>query len=392
MININNKRWNELTFEDIEMMLSSNEEENFFFEFKDDKTDASKIIKEISAFANTYGGYIFIGVTDDKKIAGCTKWSEERITTTIYDSITPVPIFDVKKFTSPNNKAIFVIKIEEGIDPPYITNKGQIYERVSSSSFPIKDSSKLTQLFYKKKENDKHILDKITLEDISQKDLPTNLFGYLDVGFSVNASDVLVMNKCFFNTDYNKIVEFIKETNNSFSISNTSHSTTISLCNWGNRVSVASSMNNFIRINSDGSAVYRVILHSNPNDNKVDISDILILQLYFLCVYKIIFGRTIADLFISASKYQKLSVLKQFVPYFSKRIQEYSKMLNQHREKYGENLIISSNRIPSSGLEVIDKSTLNTYEKEYNVEHLINTLFKSEYSFLGFIDPPPSIV
>ena len=66
MININNKSWNKLRFTDIEKFLSGTDDENFFFEFKADEETPPKLIKEISAFANTYGGYIFLGVNNDK--------------------------------------------------------------------------------------------------------------------------------------------------------------------------------------------------------------------------------------------------------------------------------------------------------------------------------------
>ena len=40
-------------------------------------------------------------------------------------------------------EAFYIIKIDEGTEPPYITNKGKIYERLSSGSFQIKDSNKV---------------------------------------------------------------------------------------------------------------------------------------------------------------------------------------------------------------------------------------------------------
>lgn len=109
MVNINNKPWDKLRFRDIEKFLSESGDENFFFEFKSDDEEPKKLIKEISAFANTYGGYILLGVNDDKTIGGCKKWTEQRIHITIHDSITPIPNFDVKKFTS-KGKHIFNIK------------------------------------------------------------------------------------------------------------------------------------------------------------------------------------------------------------------------------------------------------------------------------------------
>lgn len=54
MININNKPWSKLRSTDIQKFLSGTEDENFFFEFKADEETPAKLVKEISAFANTY--------------------------------------------------------------------------------------------------------------------------------------------------------------------------------------------------------------------------------------------------------------------------------------------------------------------------------------------------
>ena len=113
MININNKDWDELKSLDIRKFLERNGEENFFFEFKSDNEKPSELMKEICAFANTYGGYILLGIDDDKSISGCKKWTEQRIHATIHDSITPPPIFSVRSFNL-SRKKIYIIKI--GID------------------------------------------------------------------------------------------------------------------------------------------------------------------------------------------------------------------------------------------------------------------------------------
>ena len=111
MVNINGKEWDKLEPSDIETLMAEQDfEESFYFELKDDRTTSKKIAKEVSAFANTFGGYIFIGITDDKKIEGCTDWNEQKIHTTIHDSITPTPSFDVKKFTC-SDGIVYVIKI-----------------------------------------------------------------------------------------------------------------------------------------------------------------------------------------------------------------------------------------------------------------------------------------
>lgn len=67
MLGINGKQWNDIQWTDVEEFLNEIEE-SFFFEFKKDEVSGAKLIKEIAALANTYGGYVFLGVSDDKKL------------------------------------------------------------------------------------------------------------------------------------------------------------------------------------------------------------------------------------------------------------------------------------------------------------------------------------
>ena len=66
--------------------------------------------------------------------------------------MSPVPSCDIKGFVLSGNKIVFVIKVDEGLEPPYMTSKGTIYERLSSGSFSIKDSSNLMQMYYKRED------------------------------------------------------------------------------------------------------------------------------------------------------------------------------------------------------------------------------------------------
>ena len=214
MININNKDWNHLCADDVCSFLLGGGEENFFFEFKADQEKNSKLIKEISAFANTYGGYLFLGVNDDKTIGGCLEWTEQRIHATIHDSISPTPIFDVKKFEI-DGKTIYIIKIEEGKNPPYVTNQGGIFERLASGSFPIKESAKLNLLYQKKADAISKLQSKIELPAlIVNQEFPQNICGYIDVGFSLNCSQETELRKQFSSgntSNVEKAAEFLKE-------------------------------------------------------------------------------------------------------------------------------------------------------------------------------------
>ena len=70
MININGKEWALLEATDIQETFSEHDfDESFYFEFKDDRVTTQKLIKEVSAFANTFGGYIFIGKDPDDNLS-----------------------------------------------------------------------------------------------------------------------------------------------------------------------------------------------------------------------------------------------------------------------------------------------------------------------------------
>lgn len=401
MININNKEWDELKLSDIQTLLKQDDDETFFFEYKKDDVSNKKIIEEISAFANTYGGYILLGINDDKTISGCKEWTEQRIHVTIHDSITPIPNFDVKKFKTEKDEIIFVIRIEEGNMPPYITNNGKIYERVSSGSFPIKDANKLTQLYNKKEDKLKRIEEKISLEKIEKTDsIPNNFCGYLDVGFSLNLRDSMKIRKKFFDADIEKIVNILNDTNNKYNITRVGYSLVISLgkCSMSNgdkTMLSPSSMHNFIEIMSDGSVKFRIIITTEIDKNIARISQIVIINNIFKEIYKSIFLEDFSKNFISAYKYEKLVVLKQFVPILTLNKDEtfyeiYKKYNEEHIRKYGGNLIIAGNRIPINGLLNIDKRQFDQYGLEYNSKNVIEELFYNSYRLLGYLDDFPS--
>lgn len=101
MININNKIWDKLRLKDVEKYLDTIEDdEKFFIEFKEENIRNVQLTKEISAFANSFGGYIFLGVNDSKKIVGCSsKWTELKINTIVCNGISPIPQFDIKNLS-----------------------------------------------------------------------------------------------------------------------------------------------------------------------------------------------------------------------------------------------------------------------------------------------------
>ena len=400
MVNINSKPWEELQFKDVQDYLSDpDSNENCFFEYKIDKVEPAKLVKEISAFANTYGGYIFLGVDDNKNIVGCTAWNEQRIHITIHNGITPTPQFDVKCFST-DDKIIYVIKIEEGAMPPYITNKGDICERVSSGSCVVTESGKLNQMYHKRADQLLHIKSQIELPEVEAAKLPNNVFGYWDFGFSVVTSEQTNLQKNFYTIDLEPIAKYLREINPEFSITRVGYSyvfgmgsATVRTQN-GKVVPTAAGVHDFMEIMLDGSVRGRLLLIATPETADVDITSLFYYSSSFLRkVYSLIFGDGYSDIFVYAQKYEKLTVLKQFVPFYKLGTEDsesdknrYREYLENHKRKYGNNLIMTSNRIPKSDYEIIDRKYFDELNMAYNTGNLYRELFYSAFMNLGYID------
>ena len=339
-------------------------------------------------------------MSDDKKIEGCTNWNEQRIHTTIHDSLSPIPSFDVKKFTFEDNKNVYVIKVDKGLEPPYITNKGMIYERISSGSFPIKDSMKLTQLYYQRENELKRIEDKISIPPINER--VSNLFGYIDVGFQLNVSNTEEIQNAFLEFDINKYSESRWDGEPSSCNINRVGNSIICKSNVlfaGKGKWLPANTGFFLEIMSDGSAKYRTLLLDSDDDkNKVNIMINRHMSMVFEDIYYAIFGDKISKNYIGAKKYEKLTTIFQFIPYYNygriylenmpemKEKAEIMQSIIEEREKInGIDIVLSSNRIPTHGLYTMDGNWFSKRKLQMDSKGITEALFSSSFNMLGYM-------
>lgn len=397
MININNKIWDKLRLKDIEKYLDTiDDDETFFIEFKEENIRNTQLTKEISAFANSFGGYILLGVNDSKKIVGCSNiWTELKINTIICNGISPTPHFDIKKFDLKNSKKLYIIKVEEGTNPPYITNDGYIYHRVSSSSDRVKDANTLNNLYLRNQNNIKKIEDKIYIPEISGT-IPNNLCGYIDFGFSLASKNIEKTKEKVRKADIGKISEKLKDYKQKYSISKVGYSLSITIGEpimkmGDNPILTTGGLSNFMEILPDGSFRCRIIICSETDSSIAYISLITMIHSLFKEIYAIVFGNNFVSNFIEAKKYEKLTVLKLFQPKIavtgeSKYVEKFNKLFNDHIIKYGNNIIANNNRIPLNGFINIDKSLFDLNKVKFNNDNLYGQLFYTSYFLLGYID------
>jgi hypothetical protein len=140
--------------------------EGWYVEYKSEVPDASSIAKSISAFANTYGGWLFYGI-DELSQAGCVAGRYpgvpndqldgqlHRIRMAVADSLNPIPHFDVAVLAGPDDQlgltadsSIICVKVPRGHAAPYVHRSGRIYRRVGDGSEP-------------KPETDRFVLDQL---------------------------------------------------------------------------------------------------------------------------------------------------------------------------------------------------------------------------------------
>ncbi|NQE53896.1 hypothetical protein C5S29_09910 [ANME-1 cluster archaeon GoMg3.2] len=140
---------NEIEFEDVKAFCDEQIEENSRLEYKklfSSKDENKQIAKEISAFANTYGGIILVGVGEkDRKpklpIDGMdyAKGLNEKVTSIALKNIYP-PVFPeikVCRFGDDLEKAVVVIRVQESDETPHtVENTTGIYVRVDSQNDP----------------------------------------------------------------------------------------------------------------------------------------------------------------------------------------------------------------------------------------------------------------
>ncbi len=150
---------NEISYSDLKQLKEKEIKEGYKVEFKasfDDSVKKKHLCKEISSFANSNGGWLFIGINDDGLI--CDIDIDNRtdydvtITNLLKEKVTPIPNYELKILINPNNtnKCVLVLYIAASKNTPFVCN-GTIYLRNGSSAIEAKRSD-IDNLYQRKKE------------------------------------------------------------------------------------------------------------------------------------------------------------------------------------------------------------------------------------------------
>lgn len=116
-----------------------NRPESKTLEFKRDLSSPKPILKSLVAFANSAGGRMVIGITDDKQIIGVDDPLdvEERLCNLIADSISPRLVPNIEMTTVEGKTLLLVEVFPSGMRPHFLKAEGMetgVYVRLGSSN------------------------------------------------------------------------------------------------------------------------------------------------------------------------------------------------------------------------------------------------------------------
>ena len=130
------------------------QKEGIRLEFKA-RPDIDSIAKSITAFINTQGGDLIVGIDNNKKIIGIENGWQQSITiqNTLVDLIKPTAPISIQLIIF-KKKEVLLISVWEGAKKPY-QYKGIIYDRIGQTS-KTTSPAKLTNLISQRKQSDFH--------------------------------------------------------------------------------------------------------------------------------------------------------------------------------------------------------------------------------------------
>ena len=150
-----------LELSDLEELITRQVAEGLYVEYKSVFPANEKIARSIGSFANSYGGWFFVGFEADKannipiKVNGVRVSdfpdSISKIRDAVKAHLSPMPAFYSQVISVTDDSVAVVVRIPGKQDKPFISSNGRIYRRAADSSEPVFES-------------DRYVIDKLYAE------------------------------------------------------------------------------------------------------------------------------------------------------------------------------------------------------------------------------------
>jgi hypothetical protein len=147
MASIFAKKFDDIEYRDIQELVDNKVAENEMLDYKEKFEDLQKIANLISAFANTYGGFIIFGVREKKGtnfpelICGLVEEEsvlEQKLTSCLIDKILPPVLVNSKFLGNDAGIKLLIVKVPESdLTPHAVDNNSTVYIRFRDQKRPI---------------------------------------------------------------------------------------------------------------------------------------------------------------------------------------------------------------------------------------------------------------
>lgn len=151
-----------------------NEKENLYFERKKAKISLQDLANEIASFANSNGGIIVVGITDDGKIEGFNIYGKDKLNEcqkVVTNYLKNTPTYRMELLDIENEKGkmdnLLLFHIEPELNYIIRNNRDEVFCRQGDSSIKL-NASQIRSLEYDRKERDfeAEILLESSIDDI----------------------------------------------------------------------------------------------------------------------------------------------------------------------------------------------------------------------------------
>lgn len=120
-------------------------------QFKADIRNAESLASEMAAFANSDGGTIFIGVSDDSSLDGLAQTDVARINQLISNAASQLVRSPLTVTTEnvllDSGRVVILLRVPKGIDKPYFDKNGVIWLKVGADKRRVNSKEELRRLF-----------------------------------------------------------------------------------------------------------------------------------------------------------------------------------------------------------------------------------------------------
>jgi hypothetical protein len=174
--------------------------EGWYVEYKSQPIAVKAFGKSLSAFANQYGGWLFIGITADAKTLAATTFpgiptenvpaTLEALRNAAKDTVNPEVFYQTRVFQGPNAKiglaqdcALIVVRVPPGENTPHVHIDGRIYRRVGDSSDPKPEADRavLDRLWRKSDRAQSRLAKFVTRQPVTSKGEENNCYLHLSL-------------------------------------------------------------------------------------------------------------------------------------------------------------------------------------------------------------------